>query len=269
MEPWVDFSRKLFESEDSDPGYMLLARVDVPEAQRKRLMTAWVSFYNLGIAARASEYKGKAFWAYLSYIYPTAKRATERRHFRGSAGLRALDQWSKAYPAPERMVDALTGRTYFDVRRAAKNVAQIGGYFVWKFADVQERVFRIPCDFTGAEKYSPELPKQGAKLIGDSILPGYSIERTYATIVNSMNVAGMKSPPWYDRPMNMQEAETVCCVYKQWKNGSWCDRSRTAKATKRLLAEPCNTSDAMLAVFHPTYTKKEMAEWAETVLSAL
>jgi hypothetical protein len=265
---WRTFAKLLFKLEDADPGYMLLARADIPHEQKLRFMTAWCTFYNPGIAAAASERTGRRFWSYLYQQYPTAKRASERRHFRGNQGLRAMRSWERSFPNPENLTTFMQGETYFEVAKQAKKVAQIGEYFIWKFADVQERVFRISCDFPdGAAAKSPKVPQQGARLIA----PDASVLQTYNHIAAYLNSFSMDSPPWYDRPMNMQEAETVCCVYKQYRNGKWAPHTRTAKATKSLLGTRSETGDLMLEVLH-SQTKvpfKEMNQWQEQVLAQL
>lgn len=266
MMTWQKFAKVLFESEDADPGYMLLGRAAMPVEQKQRFMTAWCAFYNPGIAAKASEYEGRTFWRYLELQYATAKRASERRHFRGKAGLNALASWQKQFVLPENMVKHMTSPTFYGVQHKAKGVAQIGAYFVWKFADVQERVFRIPCVFpASAAKHSPKVPQQGAL----QIAPDLAVGETYAMIADYMNDAGMRSPPWYDRAMNMQEAETVCCVYKQYTHGKWCLHSRTAKATRSLLATPSDTSELLLKTLHKRtgIRRKDMDAWQQNILA--
>lgn len=266
MMTWKQFAKTLFELEDADPGYMMLGRVALPKAQKQRFMTAWCAFYNPGIAAKASEYEGELFWRYLKVQYATAKRASERRHFRGTAGLNALAAWQDRFVLPEKMVEYMTAPSFFKVQYKAREVPQIGGYFVWKFADVQERVFRIPCTFPPeAAKHSPNVPQQGAK----QIAPDLTVGETYAMIADYLNDNGMRSPPWYDRNMNMQEAETVCCVYKQYVHGKWCPHSRTAKATRSLLATPSDTSEALLKSLHAHtgVRRKEMDTWQQNILA--
>lgn len=265
---WQQFAIELFTTEDSDPGYQILARLPVPIQNKKRFMVAWVTFYNLGLAAKASELSGEAFWKYIYTVYPTAKRNSERRHFRGQAGLKAIDTWWKMFPMPSKMVDYMEGKDYFEVRENAKTVPQFGDYFVWKWADVQERVFRTPCIFPDkAAACSPKVPQQGAKIIR----PDWTILNTYNLIAHWMNSKGMKSPPWYDRPMNMQEAETVCCVYKQYKKGKWCSYSRTAKAVRSLLATPSDTAELALQEIASRIgvTSIGLEAWQNSVLAKL
>ena len=265
---WQRFAKTLFKMEDADPGYMMLARANIPTEQKQRFMTGWVTFYNPGIAAAASEKEGAAFWQYLLDNYKTAKRASERRHFRGAQGMTALNGWRRQFKDPALMTTWMQGKDYFEVARQGKAVARVGAYFVWKYADVQERVFRIPCHFPPeAAKYSPKVPQQGAKLID----PKATVLETYDMIADYLNGLGYKSPPWYDRPLNMQEAETVCCVFKQYKHGKWAPGTRTAKATNSLLATPSDTAEIMLKALHSHsgVSRHKMLQWATDTLDQL
>lgn len=272
MSNWRPFATRLFATEDADPGYILLARADLPTPQKMRFMAAWATYYNVGIAAKASQLSGLKFWDYLDAQYATAKRSSERRHFRGAAGLKALAQWREMFPKPEYMVQSMMGSTYFRVREHAKAVPQIGPYFVWKFADVQERVFRVPCDFTGSEKYSPKVPQEGAKLIDRY----HNITHVYKLIVEHLNAhignnMLHQAPPWHDRPYNVQEAETVCCIFHQYESGGYWWNSRTAKAVRRLLSEPCSAADALLEGLlkkrMPQWSHASARDWADSILS--
>lgn len=243
---WRKFAETLFGIEDADPGYMLLARAKLTEAQKLRYVLAWCTFYNPGLAAKASDYQGAAFYEFLRKVYPTAKRASERRHFRGQAGLKALAQWQSLYPKPEAMVDACWASTYMGVRSNMKHMVQMGDYFYWKMADIQDTVFVSPVDFTGCEQYMPKVPKQGAELIAD--LDAFfndhvpSLEDTMRWIVS--HIKKMNHPFAPHRPLALQEAETVCCVFKQHVAGDYKFGFRSAKAFNRLTAMEKETPTA-------------------------
>lgn len=253
MDTWQVFARKLFLTKEADPGYYALADSGMSDVQKMRAMVAWCTYYNLAYAAVASELKGDAFWDYLDSIYDTAKRATERRHFRGAAGRKALAAWRHTYGNhPEDMVVSSFGDTFFEVRNKVGRIPQMGDYFIWKFADVQERVFRVPCNFIGADEYVPKTPRQGAAVIAcaeglDTDQAGW-LEHTHEMIIESMR--GVRVPPAYDREFNLQEAETVCCVYKQMVNGSYVYGLRSAKSMMRLqtVQAGCRTARRMLDV---------------------
>ena len=243
---WRTFAKNLFKLEEADPGYLLLARARLTEAQKLRYILAWCTFYNPGLAAKASDYEGSKFYEYLRSVYPTAQRASERRHFRGQAGLKALAQWQALYPKPEKMIEACFGPTYLHVRKNMQHMAQMGDYFYWKLADIQDTVFGDPVDFTGCEKYMPKVPQQGAEIIADleDFTARFVLEDTMRTVTGAISKMKHVFEPY--RPLALQEAETVCCVFKQHFVGDYKYGFRTAKAVKRLRAMQAETKTADL-----------------------
>lgn len=235
---WDIFAERMFCMEDADPMYYALARADLDTGTKMRVFVGWCTYYHPGIAAAAAKYQGEQFWRFLASQYDTAPRASERRHFRGAAGRRALQEWCAMYRAPERMVDENFGASYFTVRQNLQKVRLFGDYFYWKFADVQERVFGIPCDFTGAAEHSPKVPQNGARqYIAPQLYAkpeDVLMERIYADMLAALPRPLRLAPPRYDRPLNMQEAETIACVYHQYKGGGYTYGARTAKAYRRL-----------------------------------
>lgn len=232
---WRKFAVKMFKLEDADPGYMLLKRAKLSRAQKLRYVLAWCAYYNPGIAAIASQYEGNQFYDYLRSVYPTAKRASERRHFRGQAGLKALTAWQVDYPHPEGMIEDCYAPTYLGVRKNMMNMVQMGDYFYWKLADIWDTVFDEPVDFTGCEKYMPKVPKQGAQIIDeleDQPSTDFDLSGTMRTITK--HVERIPYPVKGGRKLALQEAETVCCVFKQHVVGDYRYGFRSAKAWKRL-----------------------------------
>jgi hypothetical protein len=210
---WRKFAEVMFKLEDADPGYMLLKRAAMDTATKMRYVLAWCTYYNPGIAAVACQFQGAKFYEFLRHVFPSAKRASERRHFRGQAGQKALMQWQDLYPKPEAMIEATHGTSYMQVRKNMQHMAQMGDYFYWKLADIWDTVFDEVVDFTGCEKYMPKVPQQGADII-------YQLDIPY--------------PVKGGRKLALQEAETVCCVFKQHVVGDYQYGFRSAKAWKRL-----------------------------------
>lgn len=242
---WQLFGKFLFEQRDSDPGYMVvtyLRQMGYGDDQLKRFCVAWCSFYNLGIAARASELTGKAFYKLLRDLYPTAKRASERRHFRGAAGLKAINAWEANWPKPEGLAGHIIGvhangsmPDMGDIRKQCESVAQMGDYFKWKWGDLGEVLYQKPVLFRGWENVSPKVPKEGAALIAaEAGKPELTTEQVYRSISTQMRKLGAVSyyAPW--RKFDVQDAETICCVFKQYRSGSYHPGIRTAKAYVRL-----------------------------------
>lgn len=248
---WRKFADTMFRLEDADPGYMLLARADLPYVTKLRYVLAWCTFYNPGLAAVACQYQGAKFYEYLLSVYPTAKRASERRHFRGKAGLKALADWQKWYPKPEAMIEACYGDHYLKVRNQMKGMTQMGDYFYWKLADIWDTVFGKPVDFTGCEKYMPKVPKQGAELIYKLEAPigGCLAQLSDVTDEITAYIQRIPYPIKAGRKLALQEAETVCCVFKQHVVGDYRYGFRSAKAFKRLMSvrgDATKTADKLL-----------------------
>jgi hypothetical protein len=258
---WQLFGKFIFEQREADPGYYVvsyLRNMNYLEAQLFRFCVAWCAFYNLGIAAKASELQGKQFYAYLNKVYPTAKRASERRHFRGAAGLKALAQWQENWPKPEALAEFIIGSGDLynpdmgTIRTRCESVAQMGDYFKWKWGDLGEVLNQKPVLFRGWENVSPKVPQQGAALIAaEAGKPELSTEQVYRSISSQMRRMGAVSyyAPW--RKFDVQDAETICCVYKQYRSGSYHPGIRTAKAYARLTkdGDGCKTAkDAAAAL---------------------
>ena len=261
---WHTFGRFLFSCYEADPGYYILdyLRQDgVEPDQLKRFVVAWTAFYNLGIAAKASEYRGKQFYDYLHKVYPTAKRASERRHFRGQAGLNALAQWQRAWPKPEHLADYVMHRDMGKIRDRCSEVMLYGDYFKWKWGDLTEVLLQKSVMFQGWEHVSPKVPQQGAALIAkEAGKPGMTTAEVYRGIAKQMVKAGVRSPyaPW--REFNVQDAETICCVYKQYRSGGYFPGLRTAKAAVRLATdgEECETARRALKLLLKNQPVKQL-----------
>lgn len=246
---WQDFGQFLFNCRESDPGYFILNHLredGYSQIQLKRFAVAWTSYYNLGIAAKASEMKGPAFYKYLEKVYPTATRASERRHFRGASGLRALHQWQEKWPNPDVLADFIMDKNMGAIREHCDHVLQMGDYFKWKWGDLSEVLLQKSVEFRGYENVSPKVPQQGAALIAEEAgKPEMSTAQVYRAIAKQMNKLDVESPyaPW--RAFNVQDAETICCVYKQYRSGGYVPGLRTAKAVARLQADGagCRTAN--------------------------
>jgi hypothetical protein len=264
VDSWKTFTRMLYEEYDADPGYYAIMFSDLPLDQKKRIIVGWCAYYNLGLAARASAYTGKKFYATLWAMYdeqPPVKRGSERRHFRGEAGAQALRQWQELFPQPEGMVDYMftplrRKLTYFDIRERADQLRMMGPYFFWKWADLHEVVTGSPVDFSFAEKFSPPVPQEGAAML----FPGKAVDRAYGAIVEWARGKGIVTPTGPTRPFDVQEAETVCCVYHQYASGRYEYGMRTGKAIGRLAENPCGASEAMIEALLEVspYTREQL-----------
>lgn len=217
-----EFGRILVETMDLDPVYCLFA----PEGlgSDARLARSWClaywMFYHAGVASRIA---GSAdFWAEtqkaLNDKWP---RGAERRHFRGRASQKSVDWLSVRFPRPEMAVAELerSGRTFAEISRAVRAWPYFGHWIAFKVADMMERVLGIPVDFSGCALSFYEEPTAGASLIAKE--QGLPEDPALVTDWLLSHLVGLKAPPFRDRRLNLQEAETVLCKYKSYRNGHY------------------------------------------------
>lgn len=248
-----DFGRELIVSGDLDPIYIALYRIMDEDlwdhGQVCRWMIAYWCFYHAGVASHMCEYDGTAFWNEMMKAAINEKpspiggrwpRGGERRHFRGKNGIDSVSFLSRHYPTPELLVDYITK----PVTPSGVNVAlplklistrsqeapSFGPWIGFKIADMVERILRVPVDFTTAEVFMFKDPEKAAlKLFdereGHKYPEGVKLKREVilerVTGYLQEEFADLKAPPAGDRPINIQEVETVLCKWKSHMNGHY------------------------------------------------
>lgn len=184
-------------------------------------------------------------------------RGAERRHFRGDNALAAYQDLvvTKGYRRPEDAVSGLLGLrgprngnvrgagdlTFRSVSDAVQTHVGFGPWIAFKIADMAERVLGLPVDFSGCELGIYKDPRQGAALafmegplamkhldsqptLNPQKLWEYPItdEQLKLTVEHYTKVFGKhKAPPTGDRPVNVQEVETIFCKYKSHLKGHY------------------------------------------------
>ena len=204
---------------DIDPTYWAMNRAtrEYGMGWTTRFCVGMLAFYHMGTAADAAEYEDELFWQHLKRMYPTAPRASERRHFRGAAGLEALNLMEKMSPDPDNFFQQFP-QTYRGVVSVCSNrLAQFGPYFQLKICDYMDRCLNIPIrDMYGLERNLPSFP---AKAVG-FLHPELSIPLGFQKAVERVQALGLMAPPKFDRPIGPAEVETILCDWKRAKTGS-------------------------------------------------
>lgn len=211
---WQDFAMKTIATDDLDPVYVALYRANMPEDMLMRWCAAFVTYYHMGTACKMCELQGSKFWYELWMQYDTAPRASERRHFRGEAGRKALRSWAVEYPQPEKFFAACMQPSFMKLLN--KGIPQIGTYFSWKCMDLREAVFGYHVDWTGAENHLVTLPTQGMRIMFPEL--EHQEKPDFAAALHRV-VDGIKylnAPPRGIRSCGIAEAETVCCMAKSY-----------------------------------------------------
>ena len=170
-------------------------------------------FYDAGEAAKAAgDRDHKDFWDYCYSGYPTFKRGTERRHFRGAKGFDAMKQM-RLRGDPEDIWADMWSETYPGL---LKNIelkfkgCQIGPYFAWKAMDLLDRGLgqSVDLELKEAVQHMPDEPRKCAA----KVWPDMSLERVLNIV--TYNIADLPAPGANTRNCHYAEAETVLCMIK-------------------------------------------------------
>jgi hypothetical protein len=148
----------------------------------------------------------------------------ERRYFWGRQAENAIRGLMDA-GEPERIVDHMCYHDdFWGVFKTVKSYTGFGPWMGFKVADMAERVLEIPVDFSTCTLGIYKDPRAGAAFIltGDRYQEitddqladvCYDIERHFCV--------NYDAPPAYDRPVNIQEVETILCKYKAHCYGAY------------------------------------------------
>lgn len=218
---WQDFGHDLIITQDLDPIYTIAAASSMPDDILKRWLLAYWCYYHAGAASYVAEGKSSQFYARMwegSGLDGDEKwpRGMERRYFYGQQAANLLNGLED-FGGPEKVVDAMVGHQDFQsIAVAVEEFTGFGPWMAWKIADMAERVLYYDVDFSDTSLAIYKDPVMGAAFIltGDK---NYAISgEELASVVADMEsqLSHLNAPPYYDRPVNIQEIETVLCKYK-------------------------------------------------------
>jgi hypothetical protein len=206
--PWQTYARLTVMTDDLDPVYVALHNSGWDESKLLRWCAAFVTYYHTGTACAVCDLEGDEFWKEIYRRYDTNPRSSERRHFRGEAGKKALRHWATEYVSPEAFMLACMKSSFMKTLEAG--IPQIGAYFTWKVCDLREAVFGYSMDWAGAESHMLKTATNGLELI----FPGEKYEQSVFKIVDA--ISDLDAPPQKVRKCGIAEAETVACGIRQY-----------------------------------------------------
>lgn len=242
------FGAHLLRSGDLDPVYIALAKLRgerMDDAQLARWLIAYWCFYSCGFACYASEAPSRDFWGVLEVAAENTEatpfggrwpRGHERRHFRGAAASKAVDGLRQRYGSnPEGMVGYIcqpqrTNRTAFkNVAERAKEHPLFGPWIAFKIADMTDRVLGAPVDFTDAEVFMFDDPVKAALMLWrkKTSMPETAKPKDQTQVIKGVvnyltdHFRSFAAPPLGDRPVGLQEIETILCKWKSHMNGHY------------------------------------------------
>lgn len=238
------FGAELLRSGDLDPVYVALVKSQLPLDRLKRWMLVYWTFYHCGVASYIvdaethDEFWERWRWAALNVeAHPTPfgarwPRGHERRHMRGANAEKCWEaMMGRYFEAPERFVDVCVPgpTTCREVMKLVRQHVQFGPWIGFKVADMTERVLGIPVDFSNSEVFMFDDPKKAALLFWrkSQNLPELAKPKDEARVLELVvhylvtSFAEFKAPPHFDRPVGLQEVETILCKWKSHLNGHY------------------------------------------------
>lgn len=269
-----EFGDKLIWTGDLDPVYVAIYNAQLPEPQLCRLLLAYWCFYHLGVAAWISEHEpsttlgSTGFWGRMTIAalnemgprdHPDCPsdsnrwpRASERRHFRGTKCVRAVEQLTKRFTQPEDAVRTLAQRaTEVAVMRQVETWPMFGPWIAFKAADMMERVYGAQVRFSRDTGLMYAEPRAGLKLASEQGLDGQGglarglpEREIYDNLLTYFSAR--KAPGGTPRQCGPQEVETVLCKWKSHMRGHY-EVGKDIREVRHALGGWGQTAERLLA----------------------
>ncbi len=253
-----EFGNHLLESNDLDPIYVALYKCikeyNWPEPQIARWLVAYWCFYHAGVASWMCTMDGDRFWHWMDVASANITespaggrwpRGQERRHFRGAQSAKAIKRLALTYgDAPEQMVTRVGVRlaivdnngmpvpqdlSVAEVMKRVKTHYLFGDWIGFKVADMLDRCLGVPVSFDQGHVFMFADPVKAALMLwrqhlglNENAKPKDQ-DHVLMLIVSELTAMFMtyKAPPLYDRPVGIQEVETILCKWKSHMNGHY------------------------------------------------
>lgn len=236
-----EFGQHLLNSNDLDPVYVALPKTIQDKDQMSRWLITYWCFYHCGVASYISERTGQEFWDTLAKaavndtntpLGARWPRGSERRHARGQQSINMVnDLYSRYSEDPKSMLDYLfePAPSYEKVAGRVKEHHLFGNWISFKVADMADRVLGIPIDFSEAVVFMFDDPVKAALMLHrkENDLPAdqeiTNKQEVIHGIVEKLKVVfkDYKAPPGYERPVGLQEIETILCKWKSHMNNHY------------------------------------------------
>lgn len=289
-----DFGQHLLESGDLDPVYVALDKMEWGDpAHLERWLLAYWCFYHCGAASFISEMPAELFWERMEEAARNETpapdggrwpRGSERRHFRGRAAVDAVAKMKArwltmperavhdiAYGVPPNHIVPVTARPqpFAEVAARARGLPLFGPWIAFKVCDMLDRLGIAPIDFDKASVFMFDDPVKAAlrlwrahENLPDSAEPkdAATKERIIDNVVAHLteHFKAHTAPPRHERPVALQEIETILCKHKSHLNGhyplfndideireglsGWAPHSETARSMLHAMPEGSNGS---------------------------
>lgn len=220
-----DFGRRLLQTNDLDPVYVLLWEAHLDADELYRWLLSYWCFYHMGTASWCTEgdYWSRMLEAAGSKDYP---RCHERRHFRGQKAVDAINRLSQMRVSS--LFQPLVGvgsQSVHLVMTKVQSWPQFGPWIAFKVADMLERLGLCNVRFDAGAMFLFDSPREGAELLysQEAMFHGeLKTNRGEWAVGRILSELGQhEAPPRYERKINVQEAETILCKWKSYMGGRY------------------------------------------------
>jgi hypothetical protein len=227
------FGRELLRTNDLDPVYVVLHRARLPTPDLCRWLLAYWCFYHAGTACVVAAGK-TGYWERMTAAASSSSwpRCRERRHFRAENARKSVE-WLRS-----RGVSALFGRLITaegetvnarDLMDYVETWVGFGPWVAFKVADMVERLGLADVHFD-PDTVMYDSPRKGAECLWLAEAEGkvaYAEEFIPEDVGNwaadriLRELSGLTAPPRHERPVGLQEAETILCKWHSYVNGHY------------------------------------------------
>lgn len=246
-----EFGKALIESNDLDPVYCALYTMMsgdiIDQKQLSRWILAYSCLYHCGAASYLSEFEGEAFFAALMTAArneepaPTGERwprGHERRHWRGGQAIASCKYlWDRYTIKPELFLEDIaavghglapgTAFTFRDIETRVRALRGFGGWIAFKLADMVDRLALRKVIFNFDDVVIYHDPVIAAKRLvrerngyGDNVeIKPAAVKRVFEALEE--HFSDYAAPPLGDRPIGLQEVESILCKWKSHQNGHY------------------------------------------------
>lgn len=263
---YFEFGKTMLGYSDHDFSHVAMANAAWTRQETDMVFLAYRFFMHIGTAcwiADAGSVEG--FWQRLEAEYDTLPRKIDRHQTRGVSGWRTINQVRAISDDPSKVLDFWypDGATYTDVYPKIMAVHDWGKSNAWHNFDMAERT--LPqrhlraVTLREAELYMYDYPWE---VLATYVDENYQTSSAVAArMLAEFDRAGVVTPPFGDRPISMQELETVLCRYRKYRKGGYVFGKDKKTVIKNLLWRPSRLANlALEASQHIGYPTSSTSE---------
>lgn len=245
-----DFGKHLIQTGDLDPIYLALHELSLPVEQKHRWLLAYWCFYHAGFASWLSEKEGLDYWdGFLTaainhpeHPAPSGRgdvnggwpRGKERRHFRGQQAIKATQELMAKFQNPCDAVPSLLPTDnsrftwYKDLKKRVLAWRGFGDWISYKVGDMLDRcgVFPVIFEFEDAMYKDPTQAALLLWKVKNGAPENAHIDDEPAAVLETVSYLqghfkDFTAPPIHERPIGLQEIETILCKWKSHLGGHY------------------------------------------------